>query len=182
MVKIRLSKFLAVNFMVMCVLSSTCGYSLSGRGTFIPDDIQTIGVPVFENGTTFFDVEQLLTDRVRSEFIGRGNYRIVPQADSVDAVVDGTIRSIRITPASFTDDLQASRYTFTLRASISFRDLRTDEVLWANPNLVFTEEYDVATGGDALDPSTFFGQDSNALTRITEDFAEAVVSAILEAF
>ena len=178
----RVSASLVMSVAVTCMLSSACGYALAGRGSFLPDYIETIGVPVFANDTTFFEVEQLLTDRVRSEFIGRGSYRVVPQSTSVDAVLDGTIRSIQITPVSFTDEQQASRYTFTLRAGMSFRDLKTDEVLWANPNLVFTEEYDVATGGDALDPSTFFGQESNALIRIAEDFAEAVVSAILEAF
>ena len=51
---------------------SSCGYSLAGRGSFLPDYINTIGVPTFANQTSVFDVEQLLTQRVRAEFIGRG--------------------------------------------------------------------------------------------------------------
>ena len=34
----------------------------------------------------------------------------------------------------------------------------------------------------ALDPAAFFGQDANALERMTSDFARTIVSAILEAF
>ena len=34
----------------------------------------------------------------------------------------------------------------------------------------------------ALDPAAFFGQDQNALDRMTTDFARTIVSAILEAF
>ena len=55
-----------------------CGYSLAGRGSALPAHIKTIGVPLFTNATTVFDVEQTLTQRVRLEFIGRGRYKVVP--------------------------------------------------------------------------------------------------------
>lgn len=171
-----------MTIVAVCLLSGACGYSLAGRGSFLPDYIETIGVPWFANNTSFFEVEQLLTREVRSELIGRGNYRVVPESTNVDAVLEGAISSIQFVPASFTSQQQVSRYVFTLTARISFRDLRTDEVLWENPSLVFTEEYEVATGGGALDVSAFFGQQSNALERIAGDFAKTVVSAILEAF
>ncbi len=178
----KVSSALMMTMVVVCLLSGACGYSLAGRGSFLPDYIETIGVPSFANNTSFFEVEQLLTRQVRSELIGRGSYRVVPESTSVDAVLEGTISSIQFVPVSFTSQQQASRYVFTLSASISFRDLRTDEVLWENPSLVFTEEYEVATGGGALDVSAFFGQQSNALERIAGDFAKTVISAILEAF
>ena len=67
--------------------------------------------------------------------------------------------------------------------AIEFRDLTTDEVLWENPQLNFSDEYDVATsGGGAIDASLFFGQQSNAVERVARDFARTVVSSILEAF
>ena len=181
-VKRRSPTSLVMAVAAACMLGGACGYSLAGRGSFLPDYIETVGIPVFANNTPFFEVEQVLTSEVRSEFIGRGSYRVVPETTGVDAVLEGTINSIRVMPASFTDQQQASRYVFALRASLSFRDLKTDEVLWANQNLVFTEEYDVATGGGALDASAFFGQQSNAVERLAGDFAKTVVSAILEAF
>jgi hypothetical protein len=55
-------------------------------------------------------------------------------------------------------------------------------VLWENPSLVFREEYEATQGTDALDPNAFFGQEANALERITTEFARTVVSSILEAF
>ena len=61
--------------------------------------------------------------------------------------------------------------------------MTTDEVLWENPRLVFSDEYEVASGGgDIQSASSFFGQRSNAVERIAQDFAETVVSSILEAF
>ena len=170
---------------VLCclIISMTgCGYALSGRGGFLPDYVETIGIPMFENNTNAFDVEQLITAQVRQEFIGRGSYRVVPETTGVDAVLNGTLKNIRIEPASFTGDQQVSRYVFTLTAEIEFRDMVADNVLWQNQALVFRDEYDVASAGDVANVAAFFGQRSNAVERIAVDFSETVVSSILEAF
>jgi len=167
--------------MVMATAATSgCGYALAGRGSFLPDYIETIAIPMFGNNTTIFEVEQLLTQEVREVFIGRGSYRVVTDEAAVDALLSGTIRNISIQPASFTGDQQVSRYVFTLVASIEFTDLITDEVLWENPGLIFRDEYEVASGG--VEASSFFGQRSNAVERLAGDFAETVVSSILEAF
>ncbi len=173
----------ALAVLLACTASASCGYTLTGRGAFLPDYIETIGIPMFDNETAVFEVEQLVTHEVRQEFIGRGPYRVVPDATGVDAVLEGAIRNVRIAPASFTDDQQASRYLLTLTARIAFTDLTTNEVLWQNPSLQFSDEYEVASGGgDVQSASAFFGQRSNAVERIAQDFAESVVSSILEAF
>ncbi len=165
------------------VTTAGCGYALAGRGSFLPDYIETIGIPMFENETVAFDVERLLTQQVRQEFIGRGQYDVSASATGVDALLEGTIRNISIQPASFTADQQVSRYVFTLTARIEFRDMTTDEVLWQNPRLVFRDEYEVASGGgDVQSVSSFFGQRSNAVERLAVDFAQTVVSSILAAF
>ena len=164
-------------------LGCGCGYALAGQGTFLPDYIRTIGVPLFENDTTVFEIEQSLTQQVRSEFIGRGRYRVVAADTGVDALLTGAIRRVTIAPATFTAQQQASRYIFTVQADIEFRDLTTGEVLWENQSLSFSDEYDVASGGGgAVDATLFFGQQSNAVQRVARDFARTVVSSILEAF
>jgi hypothetical protein len=164
------------------LLAAGCGYSLAGRGSFLPESIRTIGVPTFTNSTSVFDIERRITDKVRAEFIGRGRYKVLPQATGVDGLLIGEITSITLTPASFTDERQASRYVLTLTARIEFKDVASDKVLWSNPAMQFREEYEVTTGLNALDPNAFFGQESNAVERIAAAFARSVVSAILEAF
>ncbi|MBI2835001.1 MAG: LptE family protein [Acidobacteria bacterium] len=168
--------------LVVVLASSACGYSLAGRGSFLPGHIQTIGIPLFENQSTVFEVEQLLTQKVRAEFIGRGKYRVVPEPTGVDAVLTGVIANISIAPIGFTAEQQASRYSITVTARLEFRDLRENKVLWENAAIVVTEEYEVTTASSAQDPTAFFGQESNALERLTTNFAKAVVSGILEAF
>jgi hypothetical protein len=164
-------------------LSSSCGYALAGRGSFLPAYIKTIGVPTFANQTTVFNVETLLTQKVRSEFIGRGKYTVLPDATGVDALLTGEISSVSLQPATFTFNQLASRYVITMSARIELRDVKANAVLWENPSLVFRQEYDVTSGpGVTIDASTFFGQDANALDRLSSEFARTIVSAILEAF
>lgn len=160
--------------------NAACGYSLAGRGAFLPPHIKTIGVPTFTNLTSVFDVERRVTDRVRSELIGRGRYTVDTKAEGVDAVLSGEISSITISPSAFNDQRQATRYALVLTAKIEFRDVKNNKVIWSNPSMQFREEYEIS--GTVTDPNAFFGQDANALDRLAAEFARTLVSAILEAF
>ena len=167
---------------VLCVAASGCGYALAGRGSFLPDYIKTIGVPTFVNRTTVFNLETMMTQKVRAEFIGRGKYQILPQPTGVDAVLNGEITSVSIVPAAFSTQQIATRYALTMAARIELRDMRENKVLWENPSLFFRQEFEATGTRPPTDPTTFFQQDVNALDRITTDFARSIVSAILEAF
>lgn len=166
----------------MAVAGSGCGYSLAGRGSFLPDSIRVIGVPQFANQTTFLEVERRFTERVRSEFIGRGRYQVLAQEAGADAVLRGTITNLTIVPANFNENQQATRYIIVINTKIEFVDLKTNKALWENASMVFREEYDLPPDTQAGNPTAFFGQSSNALERVANDFARTVVSAILEAF
>lgn len=160
-----------------------CGYSLAGRGAFLPDYIRTIAVPQFSNATAVVDVERRVTERVQAELIGRGRYTVEPvERAGADAVLSGTISSITMVPVAFNAQQQASRYVLTLTARIEFKDLKSDKVLWSNAALQFREEFEPTTGAGDPDAADFFHQDTNALDRIATEFARAVVSALLEAF
>jgi outer membrane lipopolysaccharide assembly protein LptE/RlpB len=164
---------------VLCA-TSACGYSLAGRGSFLPPHIRVIGVPLFTNNTSVFDVERRVTERVRSELAGRGRYTIDTSAAGADAVLSGEISSITIVPAAFNQQRQATRYAIVLTAKIEFRDVKNNKVIWNNPSMQFREEFE--NSGTVNDPNAFFGQDVNALDRLAAEFARTLVSAILEAF
>ena len=170
----------------LCVLGSffwsSCGYALAGRGSFLPVYIKTIGVPTFANRTVVFNLETMVTQKVRSEFIGRGKYQILQEATGVDALLTGEVTAVSIQPASFSTQQLASRYAITMTARIELRDMRENKVLWENPSVMFRQEYDATAGRTVLDPAAFFQQDANALERMSTEFARTIVSAILEAF
>ena len=119
---------------------SGCGYSLAGRGSFLPSYIRTIGIPTFTNHTIVFDLERKISERVRTEFIGRGRYNVVDATTGVDAVLTGEILSVTLTPSAMTEQNLASRYAVTLTAKLEFKDLKTDKVLWQNPAMKFNRK------------------------------------------
>lgn len=171
-------------WLVLAVLLTLpgCGYSLAGRGSFLPAYIQTIGIPTFTNHTSVYDMERVVSERVRSEFIGRGGYKVFPDREGAhDALLLGEITSITSAPSAVNQQQQATRYALILTAKIEFRDMRADKVLWEDPAMQFREEFEVSSALIA-DPAAFFGQDLNARDRLAQEFARSIVSAILEAF
>ena len=184
---LRHRRSLVVWVVGVSMASNGCGYALAGRGNFLPNYIQTIGIPTFQNHTSYFALAELVTDKVRTEFIGRGNYKIVPEATGADAVLIGAVTNVSIVPTNFSAEQQASRYTITVTANIQLRDVAKDTVLWTNSSLSVREEYDATSSltndpTGFVDPSTFFNQETNAVERVSTEFSRTVVSAILEAF
>ena len=177
-----LATCLAVCLLSACALSG-CGYALAGRGSFLPVDIRTVGIPKLVNLTTFFQVEDTITEKIRAEFIGRGKYAVTPEALGADAVLSGEILGISVQPVGFTEQPLGSRYLFTLSMRVQFTEARTNEVLWSNEALVFREEYELATRSNtAVEGATFLEQERSSVDRIATDVARSVVTAILEAF
>jgi outer membrane lipopolysaccharide assembly protein LptE/RlpB len=162
---------------------SGCGYSLAGRGSFLPEYIRIIGVPMFVNASPVFDIDRRLTERVREEFISRGNkYTVRSERTGVDALLIGEISSVNYVPAAFDQQQRATRYALVVTAKIEFTDVKENKLLWSNPAMQFREEFEVSTGTSTLDANAFFGQNTNALERIVTEFSKAIVTAILEAF
>ena len=178
----RAARLSLIVWLAAAPLGWGCGYSLAGRGSFLPAYIRNIGVPPFTNNTSVFDVDRRVTEQVRRELTGRGKYKVFPVEAGNDAVLTGEISAISIVPVSFNQQQQASRYALILSARVEFKDLKTGKVLWSNPAMQFREEFEPTTGTNLGDANAFFGQDSNAMDRIASEFARSVVSALLEAF
>jgi hypothetical protein len=163
---------------------SGCGYALAGRGSFLPADIKIVGIPLLENRTSKLRFEQVMTEKIRTEFINRAKrYDFRPTTTGADAILSGTIMGIDFQAVGLTDQQQASRYLFTVTMRVLFTDTRSGQVLWSNEALVFREEYDLKTRGNGqIDGAVLLEQEGPAVERMSADLARAVVTAILEAF
>lgn len=162
---------------------AACGYSLAGRGSFLPSYIRTIGIPLFQNRTPYLTVEQIFTEKVRIEFQSRGRYAVQPSAEGADGVVRGEIVGISASPVGFTDRQLATRYRFTVVVNVAFDDATQKKTLWENPALSFSDEYELSSViSVGLEAAAFLNQERAAIDRLSTDFARSVVSAILEAF
>jgi len=147
---------------------SGCGYSLAGRGNFLPEYISVIAIPTFENRTDRVAIEELFTLKVVEEFNARGRYQIQAERAGADAVLEGVVISLRSTPSvlegggNAQQANQASTYTVVVRAQVEFTDLVEDEVIWSSNSFAF--------------------QEGLTFQRLAEEFAKSLVSSILEAF
>ena len=168
----------------LATMTYGCGYALAGRGSFLPADIRVVGIPLLENRTPIQRIDQAITEKIRTEFLGRGKYEIRPAPGGAQAVLSGAIISFVSQPVGLDQQLaSASRYRFTVTMRVQFTDSRNGEVLWSNDALTFSEEYDVRTrGGTQLESAVLLEQEGPAVDRLATDLARYVVSAILEAF
>lgn len=180
-----LGRQLAVTVLVATGLPlGGCGYSLAGKGNFLPDYIATIAIPEFANRTDRVAIEELFTRKVVEEFTSRGRYRIQAETAGADAVLQGTVVSFLTTPTVLegsspdsAEASQASTYTVIVRAQVEFKDLVQNKVLWQSNNFQFRDDYEVGEN-----PEEFFDQEGLTLQRLAEEFAKSLVSSILEAF
>ena len=173
----------AALILTLAFASSGCGYALAGRGSFLPDYIKVVGIPPIENRSTFLQVEQVLTEKIRTEFIGRGKYTVVPEASGSDAVLSGEITGISAQPVGFNENQIASRYLFVMTMKVQLTDARTSMVLWSNDALTFRQESEMTSrGATVLEGAAFIDQERSSFDRIAGDVARSVVTAILEAF
>ena len=173
----------AVVLSAYAAASSGCGYALAGRGSFLPTTIHTVGIPKLENRSTFFQVEDILTDKIRSEFIGRGKYTVTSENIGADALLTGEVLGISVVPVGINENQLASRYLFTVALKMAFTDTHTQDVIWENDSLVFRGEYDLQTRSNvAISGESFLDQERSSMDRIATDVARTVVTAILEAF
>jgi len=181
----RASGVLAMAVALLAVVwASGCGYALAGRGNTLPSSIKIIGIPLFVNHSQTGDIDQVLTQAVREEFGNHGKYTINPDIDGADAVLIATINTVTYIVTAFNPSThQASRYAVIVSTNVEFKDVKdNNKVLWANPALVFRDEYDVNSNVAGVDAAAFFRQDANALDRLSKNFARSVVTSILEAF
>jgi hypothetical protein len=173
--------------LLLAALTSGCGYSLAGRGSFLPATIRTVAIPQVENRTNVTQIEQIVTERIRNEFIGRGKYQVVTDRAGADAVLSGTINTFFVQLAALSAEQRGTRYLITMTMSVQFTDTKTNDVIWSNDALTFREEYDLgavtgATNNGVVAAEAFVDQERSSFERIATDLARTVVTAILEAF
>jgi len=176
-VPIKLSVYFLL--LALCLPLVDCGYRLRGTGNLsdvLPPTVKTIGIPLFVNRTTRFELDKRLTQGVFDEFVARGKVEITSDPTKADAVLTGTIQGFSAVPAGFSSQGSADHYTINVVASIILVDSKTKKVIYENPSYVFNEDYEVPQGKD------FESVENEAIKKIAPKFARNLVLAILEGF
>jgi outer membrane lipopolysaccharide assembly protein LptE/RlpB len=163
---------------LLCLLTGGCGYHTAGRTVSIPDNVRTIAVPAFASQVQTFKVEELLTKAVVREMVTRTHYHIISEENNdADATLHGTVLSTYATPLTYDSKTgRAASALVVVTMKVSLTD-KHGKVLYQNPGYLFREQYQVSN-----DLATFFEEDSPAYQRLSRDFAQTLVSNILEGF
>jgi outer membrane lipopolysaccharide assembly protein LptE/RlpB len=163
----------------LLLLATGCGYHTMGSAAHIPEDVHTIAVPFFANRTQFSHTEVALTEATVHELNTRTKFHVLPREDAgdADAVLKGTVLSESIVPYTYNVTTgQSSSYMITLIASVSLTD-RDGRVVYRHDGYTFHQQYEATS-----DLGTFVQEDSPAMTRLSRDFAQSLVSDMLESF
>lgn len=164
--------------LVLLAVQIGCGYALVGRGSNIPEDVQSMVLRPMENETPRSELEQFLTQAIAQELLARQRFQLLDNEDEADAVLKGTVLNFRVTPVTFDDEGRGQEYEITIVARMSFT--RTDEdetVLWANERYMFRENYELE-----ISEGDFFDRENLAIEESSTRFAETVVTDLLEGF
>src|SRR6266446_2510775 len=82
--------------LAMSMIVDVCGNNQAGQGKSLPANIKTIAIPVFQNSSLKYRVEQRFTQAVIDEILKRARaLRVVNNQDDADAVLSGDIRNFR---------------------------------------------------------------------------------------
>jgi hypothetical protein len=154
-----------------------CGYKLAGRNQLLPPSIRTIGIPPFTNATRQPEIAQRITEEVTLTFTARGGYRTVPGESGADAVLRGEVTSYDLNPVNVGSDGRATRNEVVVTARVELKDSSSEQVYFRSDHFVFKQQYDVTRSADQ-----FFDREIIAIDEVAADFAESVVTTILEGF
>ena len=166
-----------------------CGYHLTGHSTSLPPGIKRIGVPTFVNKTDRPELEQRITAYVISQFLTRGRYEIVPTEEEVDAVLRGEILTFVLNPVAINELGRATRYEILINARTTLVQTSDDKILWQDDHFVFRRQYNMSTDvrgsiiyTNSAEEGGVISEEAVALDAVCNDFAESVVTSILEGF
>jgi outer membrane lipopolysaccharide assembly protein LptE/RlpB len=153
-----------------------CGYALVGRGNTLPADIRKVYIKPIENRTGHQRVDQAVTLAIGDEMVKRQRFTLTTSRQGADAELSGAVVGFGATPVTFDQAGRATGYELSLTASIVFKRIDDDKVLWQNKNYNFRENFPLNVS------NAFVDLENSAIDQAAKAFAQTMVSDLLEGF
>ena len=119
------------------VMLAGCGYTTS---TLLPGHIRTVAIPVFENETVEYGLEQELTEAVVDKFVADGHLKVVAEKDA-DSVILASIVEYQNQVFGYDRQEKAQEYQVVIRISVVFKDIVKNKIRWEETSMVETSRY-----------------------------------------
>ena len=173
----RILRATALTALLGCALGFTECYKAVKRSG-LPSHIHTVAVPSFQNNALRYKIESRFTEAVINEIIRRGRgLRVQSEREGADAVVDGVVKNFFFSGVLLDNRGRARIFEVTIIAAVTVRDQVENRVLYDNQNYVFRGEFEFSS-----DPRSFFNEEDPAVQRIARNFAESLVSTLVNGF
>jgi hypothetical protein len=158
----------------VCCTAPGCGYRVAGSVGKLPQGVQSIGVPTFDNRTMQFRIEQRITAAVLRELTTRTRVPVRPVGSGVEAILVGEILSVSASPVTFGSEGFGSAFLVTVQMAAKLVRTRDSAVIWENGDFLFRERYTINSK-----VQDFFAEEGPALDRLSREFAASLVSTLL---
>jgi hypothetical protein len=119
---------LGVGLLGLFYLATACGDMPIKKA--LPDNIQKIVIPVFENKTGQPDVENLLTKKVVQNFIVDGRLQVTSR-EQADAQLQGTVQRYDRIVLTRDANQVPQQYKLQIVVDIDFTELKTGTLMWS---------------------------------------------------
>jgi hypothetical protein len=140
-----------------------CGvYSFSGAT--LPPHLKTVAIPLFDNRSPEYGVDQRITDAVIEAVTRDNTLKIADQANA-DCLLRGTLTRLEDRAGQYDSNEEASTYRITITLQATFEDLRKKTVIWQNSFSAF------GTYGADRDAGI-----TEAIDKLTTDIVNKMVS------
>jgi hypothetical protein len=146
------------------VLTLVRCFSYSFTGASLPPHLKTVAVPLFENRTPEFGVDQQMTDAV-IEAVTRDNTLKIADPSNADCILHGSLMRMEDRAGQYNENEEASTFRITLTFQATFEDLRKKTVIWQNTFSSFGTYTDNRDDGIA-----------EAINKLTTDIINRMVS------
>jgi hypothetical protein len=161
---------------ILLLVDVGCGYRAASKNR-LTNPYDSISVKPLLNETTTYEVEQILTRSIVSEFVQRSDLSVVNDPQRADLVLEGTISRVSVSPMTIGRSGFASTFQVMITVSVALKDRKSGETVFQENGLLFRDQYVIN-----VDVEEFFSEQNPALGRIANDFASSVVTTMLEDF
>ncbi len=145
---------------------SCCTYSFSG----VTSGIKSISIPVFNNESLRYGLEETFTESVTNAFIEDNRLKVAAEKAS-DAILLITIKTFERTPYSYDESENVKEYKISISADVLLEKRDSEEELFKNR--AFTE-------WATYYPETEVEEDG--IDRVAKKFSEKILRNILESW
>lgn len=161
-------KIYAAVIISLALLGSSCGiytFSPSALG-----GIKSIAIPTFDNRTTEYGLEDLMTQGVTQAFVANNTLKVVPEAQA-DVILNGAVISYSQEPYTYTTSENVQEYKCQIGLDIKVSYPNSDKILWEDANLSDYGIYSITDGETQSDG------DDRAVSKLVDEILNRTVKS-----